>query len=178
MRIVKSNKTVKASTNLEPRERTTVDGKTWWVVFDKDTQKYSTLTCFGKYKSKKDCQYAIDKYNEVGACNDVKASNNGKSYKECLKDALIAKGGYRKSELEDQETRTLESWAKDAGIDINTVCACGDIKASKKLSADEQALTHIKAAIDILGKSGNKDDVTKDSIANLGVVMLDLKSKK
>ena len=58
------------------------------------------------------------------------------------------------------------------------VQACGDIKASKKLSANEQALTHIKAAIDILGKSGNKDEVTKDTIANLGVVMLDLKGSK
>lgn len=56
--------------------------------------------------------------------------------------------------------------------------SCGDIKASKKLSANDQALQHIKAAIDILGKSGNKDDVTKDSIANLGVVMFDLKSQK
>ena len=53
-----------------------------------------------------------------------------------------------------------------------------NVKASKKLSVEEQALTHIKAAIDILGKSGNKDAVTKDSIANLGVVMFDLKSKK
>ena len=64
---------VKASTNLEPRQRTAVDGKSWWVVFDTDTQKYSTLTCFGKYNTKKDCQYAIDKYTKVGAC-DVKAS--------------------------------------------------------------------------------------------------------
>lgn len=175
MRISKSNKiSVKASTNLEPRERTAVDGKTWWVVFDKDTQKYSTLTCFGKYKSKKDCQYAIDKYNEVGACNDVKASNNGKSYKECLKDALIAKGGYRKSELEDQELRTLESWAKDAGIDVDNVCACGDIKGS---TSTDKALQHIKAAIDILGKSGDKSDLTKDSIANLATVMFDLKGQ-
>jgi len=54
------------------------------------------------------------------------------------------------------------------------------IKFSKdiKPSAQDQALSHIKAAIDILGKSGMKDDVTKDSIANLGVVMFDLKSKK
>ena len=58
------------------------------------------------------------------------------------------------------------------------VKGCGDVKAAKQLSADEQALKHIKAAIDILGKSGNKDAVTKDSIANLGVVMFDLKSTK
>ena len=45
-----------------------------------------------------------------------------------------------------------------------------------KSSAKEQALTHIRAAIDILGKSGMKDEVTKDSIANLGIVMLDIKA--
>ena len=45
-------------------------------------------------------------------------------------------------------------------------------------TSTDKALQHIKAAIDILGKSGDKDEVTKDSIANLGVVMFDLKSKK
>ena len=52
------------------------------------------------------------------------------------------------------------------------------INAATDISANEQALQHIRAAIDILGKSGNKDDVTKDSIANLGLVMFDLKSTK
>ena len=56
--------------------------------------------------------------------------------------------------------------------------ACGDVKAAKQISANDRALTHIKAAIDILGKSGQKDDVTKDSIANLGVVMFDLKGNQ
>lgn len=58
------------------------------------------------------------------------------------------------------------------------VKGCGDVKASTKLSANDQALTHIKAAIDILGKSGQKDEVTKDSIANLATVMFDIKSSK
>lgn len=58
------------------------------------------------------------------------------------------------------------------------VKASKEIKASTDISADEQALQHIKAAIDILGKSGNKDSVTKDSIANLGIVMFDLKGRK
>ena len=58
------------------------------------------------------------------------------------------------------------------------VRGCGDVKASKKLSADDQALQHIKAAIDILGKSGQKDEVTKDSIANLATVMFDIKGSK
>lgn len=106
---------------------------------------------------------------------DVKASNSTSDYKQCLKDALVAKGGYKKSDVAEQSTATLESWAKDAGIDIDNVCACGDIKGS---TSTDKALQHIKAAIDILGKSGIKDDVTKDSIANLSVVMFDLKGEK
>lgn len=69
--------------------------------------------------------------------------------------------------------------ADDEGYaDLEYFKSLGGVKASKKLSANDQALQHIKAAIDILGKSGDKDEVTKDSIANLGVVMFDLKSKK
>lgn len=105
----------------------------------------------------------------------VKASNNTSDYKQCLKDALVAKG-YSKGYVEHQSTSTLEAWAKAAGIDIDNICACGDIKGCN--ASTDRALQHIKAAIDILGKSGNKDAVTKDSIANLGVVMFDLKGKK
>ena len=47
---------------LEPRQRTAVDGKTWWVVYDTVARKYlDTIMYFGKYKTKKDCQYAIDR---------------------------------------------------------------------------------------------------------------------
>lgn len=51
------------------------------------------------------------------------------------------------------------------------------VKASKEVisTSTDKALKHIKAAIDILGKSGNKDAVTKDSIANLATVMFDIK---
>lgn len=175
----------------------------------------------------------------------VKANSSTSDYYQCLQDALVAKGGYSKSDVADQSIATLESWAKDAGIDIDNLCtrkniksSTSTVKASNKTSslksmsddqlenlmikvADElesygeddmsdrvlyledlcaainkeldcrksnkscnsststdKALQHIKAAIDILGKSGKKDAVTKDSIANLGVVMFDLKSKK
>ena len=54
-----------AAVNFEPRQRTAVDGKTWWCVFDTVNGKFSTLLCFGKYKTKKDCQWVIDKYNEL-----------------------------------------------------------------------------------------------------------------
>ena len=140
MRISKSAKTsVKATRSfetigLEPRQRTARDGKTYWVVFDTEEQKYSTLTQFGRYDSKKDCQYAIDKYR----------------------------------------SKLSKLWGRDFA-DADDVDACGDIKGS---TSTDKALQHIKAAIDILGKSGNKDAVTKDSIANLGVVMFDLKGNQ
>lgn len=51
------------SSRFVPAQRTAVDGKTWWVVYDNAENKYSTCTCFGKYKSKKECQYAIDRYS-------------------------------------------------------------------------------------------------------------------
>ena len=50
---------------LEPRKRTALDGKTWWCVFDADTMKWSVIVYFGKYKLKRDCQFAIDKYNHL-----------------------------------------------------------------------------------------------------------------
>lgn len=54
------------------------------------------------------------------------------------------------------------------------------IKASKEAisTSTDRALQHIKAAIDILGKSGNRDAVTKDSIANLATVMFDIKGSQ
>jgi hypothetical protein len=48
---------------LEPRKRTTIDGKVWWCVFDKDKMTWSTLIVFDKYKLKRDCQFAINSYN-------------------------------------------------------------------------------------------------------------------
>lgn len=53
-----------------------------------------------------------------------------------------------------------------------------DITSCKASTSTDKALQHIKAAIDILGKSGDKSAVAMDSIANLSVVMFDLKSKK
>ena len=47
---------------FEPRKRTAVDGKVWWCVWDTVEKKWSTLTCFGKYKTKFDCEWAIKKF--------------------------------------------------------------------------------------------------------------------
>ena len=48
----------------EPRKRTALDGKTWWCVYDTYNKQWSTLICHVKYKTKKRCQYAIDKYDK------------------------------------------------------------------------------------------------------------------
>lgn len=64
--------------------------------------------------------------------------------------------------------------------DLKALCNQEDIKFMDYVefsTSTDKALQHIKAAIDILGKSGDKSDITKDSIANLSVVMFDLKSK-
>ena len=50
---------------LEARQRTALDGKIWWCVFDTDSMKWSTMTIFTKYKTKRACQEAIDKWNKT-----------------------------------------------------------------------------------------------------------------
>lgn len=49
---------------FEPTKRTALDGKVWWVVWDNIEHRYSTNICFGKYRRKKDCQWAIDFFTE------------------------------------------------------------------------------------------------------------------
>lgn len=44
---------------FEPRQRTALDGKTWWYVWDKRENTWSTYISHGKYKTKKECQFAI-----------------------------------------------------------------------------------------------------------------------
>lgn len=43
-------------------KRTAMDGKIWWVVWDKARKEYSALVCFGRYRRKKDCDHAIRHY--------------------------------------------------------------------------------------------------------------------
>lgn len=55
----------KEESQFEPRQRTALDGKVWWVVYDRLNQEFSPLVCFGRYKTKKACQSAIDSYEEA-----------------------------------------------------------------------------------------------------------------
>lgn len=45
-----------------PMKRTAIDRKLWWCVYNTEERKFSKLLCFGKYRTKKDCQCAIDAY--------------------------------------------------------------------------------------------------------------------
>ena len=45
--------------DFTPVQRKAADGKVWWVVYDVKQKKFSSLTCFGKYKTKKACQFDI-----------------------------------------------------------------------------------------------------------------------
>lgn len=49
-----------------PRKRTALDGRIWWCVYDTEQREYSSLLCFGKYKSKREAQYAIDWHVKKG----------------------------------------------------------------------------------------------------------------
>lgn len=44
---------------FEPRKRTYIDGKVWWCVYDTKENRWSTYLYHGKYKTKKECEYAI-----------------------------------------------------------------------------------------------------------------------
>ena len=112
---------------------------------------------------------------------DLKAMSDDQ-LRELLTDVINEREGF---DEDDMSERAL--YLDDLYLDIDNelgerkadrVKACEDVKASKQLSANDRALTHIKAAIDILGKSGQKDEITKDTIANLGLVALDLKGDK
>ena len=87
-------------------------------------------------------------------------------------DSLCQENGYTLDEILDAMDQGGEVYIDEDPTEIH---ACGEVKTS---TSTDKALQHIKAAIDILGKSGDKDEVTKDTIANLGVVMFDLIGKK
>lgn len=55
---------MKTNERFVPSLRIAVDGKAWYCVFDTQEKKYSTLLFFGKYKTKKACQLAIDYYGK------------------------------------------------------------------------------------------------------------------
>lgn len=49
---------------MEARRRIAIDGRVWWCVWDNEKGNWSTLTCFGKYKTKRGAEIAIKYYEE------------------------------------------------------------------------------------------------------------------
>ena len=49
---------------FESRKRTALDGRTWWCIWDNEKRDWSSLTCFGKYKTKYGAEIAIKYYEE------------------------------------------------------------------------------------------------------------------
>ena len=176
MRITKSNKAVKASTDLGLKY---ADKVTFEDIYPTDRD----ITFFF---TSDDAEYAKKLLGDlpglVGFSIEVSLP---KDYKGNWEEALIyispktedGKGGESDSdwtditfEISDADMQSLveQSWAEyqkrgwdNSDSDVN---ACGDIKASKRFTTIDKALEHIKAAIDILGKSGDKSDVTKDCV--------------
>lgn len=104
---------------------------------------------------------------------DLKSMNEDQ-LKELLTDVIDEREGYAEDDMSERAM-----YLDDLYMDIdNELASRKSIKSCNSSTSTDKALQHIKAAIDILGKSGDKDAVTKDSIANLGVVMFDLKSKQ
>lgn len=48
-----------------PLKRQALDGKIWWCVWDTSKRRWSTCVYHYKYKTKKDCQFNIDYYNNL-----------------------------------------------------------------------------------------------------------------
>ena len=60
---------------------------------------------------------------------------------------------------------------------ISKINECSNTTVIKDTKAERtEACKHIQSAIECLGKIAECDNIAKDSIANLGVVMLDLDS--
>ena len=52
-----------------PKQRTAVDGKSWWCVYDTEKNTFSTLIVFGKYRTRKECAERIDFV--ISCCNEL-----------------------------------------------------------------------------------------------------------
>lgn len=96
--------------DLEPRRRTAVDGKKYWVAFDKNTQKYATITAIGKYDTKKECQQAIDKFTGNTSSEESLKEEYGNYYGHpvCEEIADALDNGNTRGDTNDYGTWELE----------------------------------------------------------------------
>ena len=77
------------------KQRTALDGKTWWCVFDTKENRWSTKMNHGKYKTKKECEYAIS--NGIESAKSVKCSTDDSEF---LDVTFTAREGYEPENLQ------------------------------------------------------------------------------
>ena len=125
---------------LEPRQRTAADGKTWWVVFDTVTHKYlDTIMYFGKYKTRKACQYAIDRAIEQYGDDLTRTIRNHRKYfsNPGNDDTVTASTG---STLQYADKVEFED-IYPSDRDISFFFTSDDVAYAKKLLGDIPSLT-------------------------------------
>ena len=117
---------------------------------------------------------------KASTCNSVTLSDGT-----VIKNADEAKKWLYYKKEQDCADYGQPMFSDEAKADLAKLKSCfgevdtwGKVESCNSSTSTDKALKHIKAAIDILGTSGDKSDVTKDSIANLSVVMFDLKGNK
>ena len=44
---------------FEPRKRTALDGRVWWVPYNVTVNAWNTFTVWGKYRTRKACAFSI-----------------------------------------------------------------------------------------------------------------------
>lgn len=49
---------------FEAARRTAIDGKTWWCVYDRLKNCWSTFLCHGKYRTRKEAREMIGHWNK------------------------------------------------------------------------------------------------------------------
>lgn len=50
---------------LVPAKRTALDGRTWWCVYDIRSKEFSHIVFFGKYSTRRGCEFAIERVWET-----------------------------------------------------------------------------------------------------------------
>lgn len=100
----------------------------------------------------------------------VTASDNS-AKADFMRKALVDEKGYSEDQVNSMGLQELKAAFVREGCDDSKLYGCDEVKASTN---NDKAIKHIKAAIDILASDAKTNEVARDSIANLGVVMFDL----
>ena len=54
--------------HFKAMKRTAIDGRMWWCVYGLCRHAWSSFVCFGKYKTRKACEWAISANEKLLEC--------------------------------------------------------------------------------------------------------------